>query len=57
MDMCSDGHIEIVWDNGHKKKCPLCQVISELKEVEENIESLQNELHDKQLQTPFEGDK
>lgn len=45
MQVCSDGHDEIVHDN---RECPLCLVIREKQELEKDIENLQEEI--KELQ-------
>ena len=40
MDICNDGHSEIVYDQRH---CPLCEVLKELKDTENQIEKLEKD--------------
>ena len=37
MKMCSDNHNEIVFEGGHYVKCPLCEALNEIKELEKLV--------------------
>lgn len=41
MDICGDGHEEIVYDT---LKCPLCETLDEMEELEKTITNLQVEI-------------
>ena len=44
MRICDDQHDGIVYDSRH---CPLCSVLSDLKDAKETITDLEEELADK----------
>ena len=39
MDICANGHVEVVWSEG--RNCHLCSSIEENKELESKIEDLE----------------
>jgi len=39
MTLCSDGHEEVCYD-GFRKKCPICELLAEIAELETNIKYL-----------------
>lgn len=43
MNMCSDGHEEIVHE---ERRCPLCSKISDLESAEKTISDLQETIND-----------
>lgn len=44
MNICEDGHQEIVYESINGSKCPMCEAMAE---SEETIKSLENELSEK----------
>lgn len=43
MEVCSNGHDEIVYDS---RNCPLCEMIEEKDEAEKLVEGLENKVAD-----------
>lgn len=44
MEICSDSHEEIVYSRG---KCPLCEALDKIHDLDDEITSLENELAEK----------
>ncbi len=44
MEMCDDGHDEIVYEYG---KCPICEIENETEELEGRIENLEEEVDER----------
>ena len=52
MNLCSENHDEIVYEGGRYVKCPLCEANDKIRELERDLEQLQEEF-DKQPQPPL----
>ena len=46
MEICSNGHEEIVYDNSGKYrfKCPMCELVEEIDDKDKEILTIKNEL-------------
>ena len=47
MTVCSDNHDEIVWDDARLSKCPVCLLVEENDEKENEIRGLNKDIEGK----------
>ncbi len=43
MKKCSEGHIEIVWDENDKSWCPLCDKIDQLDNANDDLDRVRDD--------------
>jgi len=41
MNLCSDGHIEVCYE---ERNCPACELLDQIRELEKEVESLKDEI-------------
>ena len=44
MQICSENHDEIVFEGGHHVRCPLCEALSKIEDLEKEVVRLEEEL-------------